>query len=51
MIREQEVARRESWVKAREQELAAKAMPAPVESRPPVPSAFASARRLFSRSN
>ncbi len=29
MIREQEVARRESWLKAREQEAAAKAMPAP----------------------
>ena len=49
MIREQEVARRESWVKAREQELARLALPK-VKSRPPIAnSPFAAARKLLSR--
>ena len=45
MIREQEVARREAWLKVREQELAAKAMPPP-KAKPRT--AFAAARNLLS---
>lgn len=46
VIREQEVERREAWVKAREQELAAKAMPPP----PPAKAAGSSPfKGLFSR--
>ncbi|AOS43877.1 hypothetical protein Verru16b_00935 [Lacunisphaera limnophila] len=48
MIREQEVSRREAWVKVREQELAAKAMPAPVPARARATGPFAAARNLLS---
>lgn len=46
-VREQEVARREAWVKVREQELTAKAMPAP-KAKAKTKTAFAAARSLLS---
>jgi len=48
-VREQDVARREAWVKVREQEIAAKAMPAPIKAKARASGPFAAARNLLSK--